>query len=461
MARFEVVEVKEDGTTERVASLPIFNSGKDAKFHANQMAMMDGKKYQPRPIADEVGGHKQDWLVSIPLYDLAESKPLVNNHIKQGLRYYKDPMYDPRQRVVRYFTDEQSKKLSRSVAIDVLGFIRNIFSYDYSIGEKEKAFWLKVLEPNFWDDMEFKITSDVEEILSVYQNGPSSCMTHDEDYYVDKQHPVSVYGGENSDFALAYLHMKDKPNSVKARGIICPSRKIYGRIYGNAEALMSYLHDEGYHYGLIHEWQGLKFRTKWIDGMYLDPEDHEERYSAEGYHAPYLDMASRLRLELDHKHDEYGSGWFIMDNDGEYDACLTNGTAEYDSYDSYNCQECGKECHNGDRYHCFLCRVKLYGIDASSGYPLDQSTYGALRYVKAANTGHMVVEGRNSARKCRITKKILEESALPRFFGVTYSEDEAKVELSEHWHILRNAYLPQTGKVEDGGDLHQEVPAAA
>jgi hypothetical protein len=79
---------------------------------------------------------------------------------------------------------------------------------------------------------EMLIARTSEEIVQVYLDGPESCMSLEADRYSSRPvHPVSVYG--DSDLAVAYVERSAAyhKESISARALIWPEKKVYGRIY--------------------------------------------------------------------------------------------------------------------------------------------------------------------------------------------------------------------------------------
>jgi len=94
---------------------------------------------------------------------------------------------------------------------------------------------------------EIKFAVSADDIEKVYLNGPSSCMSHPADDYDSCCHPVRVYG--DSDLQLAFLSYQDVSDDgfrASARALVWPSRKVYGRIYGDTHRMTAALKAAGY-----------------------------------------------------------------------------------------------------------------------------------------------------------------------------------------------------------------------
>ena len=141
---------------------------------------------------------------------------------------------------------------------------------------------------------ELSLATSAEEIVEVYRNGPSSCMSKDLSSYDSSIHLVAVYG--SSDLALAYIRGEDE-ETISSRALVWPERKRYGRIYGYSEPMRAALEREGYEPG---DFEGAKIRL-------LMCEDQGEMI------LPYLDGVQTVRvfssefLEITRRGDIYAT----------------------------------------------------------------------------------------------------------------------------------------------------------
>jgi hypothetical protein len=150
----------------------------------------------------------------------------------------------------------------------------------------------------------FAVTAD--DIVRVYRNGPTSCMSHPTDTYASAPvHPVAVYG--SSDLQLAYLAAKDITDPefrASARALVWPEKKIWVRIYGDEGRLSAALEELGYS------------ETDSFDGAKINV----IRTANDKLVLPYLDG------------DEHGvtlkGNKLRISSHGEYSATGTNGLAE-------------------------------------------------------------------------------------------------------------------------------------
>lgn len=100
------------------------------------------------------------------------------------------------------------------------------------------------------DTPEFCVARLSSEIVSIYRNGPNSCMSLSLDSYQSDVHPVSVYGyddesdGPDSALVLAYLRIDQR---ITARALISERDKTHMRLYGDTELLRKSLNAAGYH----------------------------------------------------------------------------------------------------------------------------------------------------------------------------------------------------------------------
>jgi hypothetical protein len=100
-----------------------------------------------------------------------------------------------------------------------------------------------------------QLATSSDDIERVYTNGPHSCMAYvcDEDHFDSDIHPVRQYG--DLDLACAYI---TRSGEITARCMVWPEKKIYGRIYGDAERIKARLAEEGY----TEDWKFVGARLK-------------------------------------------------------------------------------------------------------------------------------------------------------------------------------------------------------
>ncbi len=155
------------------------------------------------------------------------------------------------------------------------------------------------------------------EIVTVYRNGPSSCMSHSVDSYSGDEHPCTVYGYETADetnetaLTLAYIKQDSR---ITARALINEARKVHMRLYGDCDLLRKALHANGYHAA-----DPIGFSVRAI-----------ENGNGSGYIMPYIDAGES---------SSYGaanvtqSGSRFVISKGGYCAGNTNGTLLADDED--------------------------------------------------------------------------------------------------------------------------------
>jgi hypothetical protein len=158
-----------------------------------------------------------------------------------------------------------------------------------------------------------KFTECPDEIERVYVNGPRSCMAYPASHFRSECHPARVYAA--GDLHLAYLETEE--NDITARVLTWPSRKIYGRVYGD-EKIAILLDAQGYTCG---ELSGARV------------EKLEDRNG--GYVMPYIDGCCSV--------EDCGDYFRI---DGGITAESQNGLIEDDSL---TCARCGDRM---DEYAC-------------------------------------------------------------------------------------------------------------
>lgn len=155
-----------------------------------------------------------------------------------------------------------------------------------------------------------------DEIENVYVNGPGfgSCMRYDAGYFVSARHPVRVYGA--GDLAIAYAVDGDE---ICARAICWPTKKRYGRIYGDENLLTTLLDIAGF------------TDNGNFDGARLLRIEDDDSFTM-----PYLDSPNSNATD----NGEY----LIIDSDGEIGCQQTNGLADVGG--RYVCANCEERCND-------------------------------------------------------------------------------------------------------------------
>lgn len=179
---------------------------------------------------------------------------------------------------------------------------------------------------------DLQITTDPDEIVRIYRNGPVSCMGPG--YTWEYGHPCQVYGSVGdwqSDLAVAYLGTLD---DAKARAVVWPERKRYTRIYGNTSKLEMILTANGYtqHASLT----GAKIR--------IIPAGHRSGI----YLIPYIDGSDYVGVD-DRRRYGYLDKSVGSDNE-QLPASEQQGYARLSGM-SATCDRCG-EHYNSDDDDC-------------------------------------------------------------------------------------------------------------
>ena len=92
-----------------------------------------------------------------------------------------------------------------------------------------------------FDFGEMEVATTPEDIVSVYTNGPNSCMSHSVSEFSSHIHPTHVYGA--GDLGVAYIGGLAKP---RARVLVHLKTKVYSTIYGDSARLQAVLQKSGY-----------------------------------------------------------------------------------------------------------------------------------------------------------------------------------------------------------------------
>ena len=171
------------------------------------------------------------------------------------------------------------------------------------------------------DDQEIKFARTREEIRRVYENGPSSCMSHDIDYYsTDGVHPSEVYATESVSVAYMERVNSDGSTRITARTVCNEISKYFVRFYGDEDTMYPIMKSMGYSSGDLEGCSLLRIDVK---GTVV---------------CPYLDGGCD-RVDIGETHLE-------IQSDGVHCADSERGVLEQPSV----CGHCD-ERHDSEEYH--------------------------------------------------------------------------------------------------------------
>lgn len=170
-----------------------------------------------------------------------------------------------------------------------------------------------------------------DEIELVYVNGPRSCMAHPASHFDSSEHPCRIYAA--GDLAVAYMVRNDE---IKARALVWPAKKIFGRIYGDEARLLDLLETASFESGALN---GARM-TRIEEG--------------DGFICPYIDNSTEAGDNGTH---------LIL---GGYGVCGNNQNGLSGSLmccDSCECSIDESHCYgdgNGN-YYCYDCHSECLG----------------------------------------------------------------------------------------------------
>lgn len=236
------------------------------------------------------------------------------------------------------------------------------------LSEKDIRYWAErqqALADN--SDLHFVPNTDPDGWVWVYEHasGFTSCMqyNHPASRYLasglyGKNHPVRVYCHPKNDLALAYIGDEQHSDSgrVYARAVVNQADKTWVRTYGDSR-IEHALRAKGYSYG--GDLSGQRLRC--IDNPV-----------GSGYLMPYLDGdTTNVSLRYD---SDMGEDYFLVDDDGEYDA--QNSSGIMDGEPRTTCPCCDERCDEDDMTYvesrgesiCQSCLNEIYRYAYSRRY---------------------------------------------------------------------------------------------
>ena len=229
---FQIVSISDDFAPvfDDAGNLLTFEDGALAASAANVLTNKNGKKYQPRPVK-QVG---DEW------------KQREQARFDAGA--YKHPLFVERE----WFKEKAAEFADQFVHISIDKPNMIAFTESAEHGHADRQTRLKPAKylVRYFPELSSRILNDevaahraafedgvvlfantAEEITEVYNEGPSSCMSHEIDSYCTGGiHPCSVYAGP--DLAVAY--MTNRYDSISARTVVWPDRKTYVGVYGDS-----------------------------------------------------------------------------------------------------------------------------------------------------------------------------------------------------------------------------------
>ncbi len=348
--------------------------------------------------------HKQEWFRA-HIARWAEHMPRFSTKFPGLLAYYQTPQ----KRKAGVLTPIKAGKYLKKYLGDVL---------------TEEFIQEKGLEwQSYFAPPELKVTQDADEVQSVYENGPNSCMSKDADNYAGDCHPARVYAGP--DLGIAYLGSTD---DATARCVVWPEKKVYGRVYGDYHRMGMALEAAGYREGGPEDFRGARLRRI---------------YNGDYYTVPYSDVFSCAKDDGEHLIWGSGSGYDVYMQ-------YTNGTSSENPSERCRCADCEEpmdeeysyyvddvgnvceSCYGGSYFTCDV-TGNSYHIDQQVSSPDDISI---SRYATTRNYY------RNRLFYCDGTEKWYPTSAydyVTTAGGDTYVESYAadhtfRCEFSEEWH---------------------------
>lgn len=200
--------------------------------------------------------------------------PVVDHYAH--LRFKDDAATGKREPLVRFFASPEHGMIRRTTEMKPGRYLQKFYP---ELDGDTVRHWATLIDAA--DNVRFVTTP--KDIKKVYQNGPRSCMSSEDERYESIVHPVEVYG--DSDLQLAFLSFVDldAPNfRATARALVWPERKVYERIYGDEQRMAAALEKLGYSSGSL---RGAKIR-KIEQGSYLV--------------MPYVDGCCSITVNDDH-----------------------------------------------------------------------------------------------------------------------------------------------------------------
>lgn len=216
----------------------VWESGDAAQYYITNY-LQDGGKYQVRvakPIdPDEWRVREQKRLDSGEYALVPWHKEAWVSKVKECVDHFVHVSKDDRTRVA-FTINAVNGQRDIQTRMSPSKYLNHYYSALLSEAVIRK--WLAAYRKEHGADYELKFTTNGQEIVAIYENGPGSCMSGSKE--------VVAYG-DSPDLALAYITRKD--GSISARSIVWPEKKLYCILYGDCYLMEQLLDDEGYKQG--------------------------------------------------------------------------------------------------------------------------------------------------------------------------------------------------------------------
>ena len=155
---------------------------------------------------------------------------------------------------ISYTESHKHGEADRQTSVKIGKYLRRHFDH---LTDPEIAVASSLYRKEQLGDIDVKFARSRAEIKHVYENGPSSCMSHHTSHYITSGiHPCEIYA--TNDCSVAYI---ERDGRITARTVINEVRKEYVRIYGDEIVLTEGLQDLGYKEGNLDGCSLLLLRT--------------------------------------------------------------------------------------------------------------------------------------------------------------------------------------------------------
>ncbi|MGX9944942.1 hypothetical protein ACTG4Q_20990 [Bradyrhizobium denitrificans] len=234
---FYLVRLDRDGDGNLV-EMPLpdygtFDKGADAAKASKVAAAATGAKVQCRRIA-QAG----DWRAAmLKRLEGGELSPLPAEWDVEPIKDHFAHLAHIDNNLIGYIDSEEHGIIFK---VTVLTAGRYISRFYPQIDDDKRRHLIAAIDPSG----EIYFARTPEEIEDIYRNGPESCMDARKasNFKALPVWPTHPYGA--GDLAVAYT--KNKDGRIQSRCVCWPEKKLFGRIYGDAQRMQPAMEAEGY-----------------------------------------------------------------------------------------------------------------------------------------------------------------------------------------------------------------------
>ncbi|SDK44431.1 hypothetical protein [Bradyrhizobium ottawaense] len=233
---FYLVRLDRDGSGELIETpLPdygTFEKGADAAKASKVAAtVLNGAKVQCRRIA-QAG----DWRAAmLKRFETGELTPLPAKWDLEPIADHFAHVSKIDASTIGFIDSEENGIINKATSITPGRYLTRFYP---NVDDNKRRHLIAAIDPSG----EIFFASEPDDIAYVYENGPESCMDGKHSFDDLPCWPTEPYAA--GDLVVAYT--KNKDGRIQSRCVCWPEKKLFGRVYGDAQRMQAAMIAEGY-----------------------------------------------------------------------------------------------------------------------------------------------------------------------------------------------------------------------